>query len=243
MKPRRWIAIFDSHGDKIHEPTARVVQEFMRVWKPTIRIHGGDAWDFRWLRKGAVEGELRELINDDMAAGMELMRWFKPTHFLRGNHDERLWDCLLPNRDDGKIRALASLLIDEIAGCLPRNCRMYPYDKRTGVMELGHLRVIHGYHSGITAAKQAAQIYGSVLMGHVHSVDQAPVPNLECVIGRACGCLCELDLGYNRAQANTLKHAHGFAYGLLHADGTYHVWQASPINGLWVMPTEFREYR
>lgn len=45
MKPKRWIAIFDSHGDMLHRPTWNVVRSFMREWKPQIRIHGGNAAD------------------------------------------------------------------------------------------------------------------------------------------------------------------------------------------------------
>lgn len=242
MADKRFIAIFDPHGDKQHQPTMRVVREFMRVWKPQIKVHGGDGFDFRWLRKGAQDGELREDIQQDFDAGLELLSWYKPTHFLRGNHDERLWDCLLPHRDDAKMRNLAERMIGDIERALPDACQMLPYDKRLGVLQLGHLRMVHGYHSGITAAKQAATVYGAVLMGHIHAVDQYAVPSLEYVVGRACGCCCELDLGYNRAQANTLRQSHGFAYGLLHSDGTYHVWQAESVNGRWVIPTEFRSY-
>jgi len=241
-KPERFVIIGDTHGDMAHAPSLNVVRGFLKCWKPTIRVHLGDLFDLRPFRNGASDEDRHDGIMADVEAGMDLIDWYKPTHFIRGNHDERLWDLQL--KDDKTMGDLAGTLIGDIQDrlnavkCAP----MLPYNKRDGVLRLGHLRVIHGYHAGIYAARTASQIYGSVIQGHVHSIQHHAIPGLEYRMGRAIGCLCKLELGYNRAAANTLAWAHGFAYGLIHADGTYQVWQAESIAGNWYLPTEMASY-
>lgn len=218
---------------------ARTFFEFVKFWKPEIRIHGGDNWDFRHLRKNASDEEKREPIGNDLRAGADFIREYNPTKFLRGNHDERLWN-LARSTDDGKLRNWCGLTLDFIRDSLPDGCEMFPYHKRLGVLRLGHLKVIHGYFSGITAAKRSAEVYGSVIGGHTHAIDQYSIPGLERRIGRACGCLCQLDMDYNRAHPQTLRQAHGFAYGFLMPSGAYVMYQAEDVDDCWFFPTEFQ---
>ncbi len=235
---RKFIAVFDNHGDAQDDSAVAAMFEFLKFWKPELRIHGGDCFDFRFLRKNATEGEKRERIQEDFDTGIEFIERFKPTHFLRGNHDERLWDAA--ESDDGKLNSLASKLIVDIKEALG-DAVMLPYDKRAGVLRLGKLKIIHGFHAGLTAARQASLVYGSVLMGHCHTIDHHTTPALERHMGRVCGCLCKLDQTYNRAQANTLRQSHGWAYGILLPSGEYCVWQAEKVAGRWFFPTEIRE--
>lgn len=238
---QRFVVAFDNHGDMIDRKVSRVFGEFLREFKPDIRIHGGDCFDLRALRRGASDEEKCDGTKADVKAGLEFMATLNPQVFLRGNHDERLWDAAKDN-PNGVIRSHASMLIDLIHDSTPNTIQL-PYDKRAGVYKVGKLRVIHGYHSGMTAAKRAAEVYGSVLMGHIHAIDHYTIPSLDYRMGRACGCLCKLDMGYNRAQANTLRQAHGWAYGLLMPDKTYRVWQAEQVGGTWIFPSEFMEVR
>lgn len=235
---QRWAACFDNHGDRQDDKAVKAFKEFCGWFKPEIRIHGGDCWDFRCLRKGANDEEKREGFKGDLDHGLDFVGWYKPTKFLRGNHDERLWD--LVKCDDGKIQQYSRVLIDQIEDAL-KGVEIFPYNKRNGVLRLGHLKMVHGYHSGITAAKLAATIYGSVIMGHVHAIDQYSIPGLERRVGRTVGCMCLLEQDYNRAQANTLRQAHGWAYGMLYPNGDYICWQAEQVNGRWVLPSEFKE--
>lgn len=59
-KPQRWCACFDLHGDCQDESAVRVFHRFVKYWKPTIKVMGGDLVDMRWLRGRASEGEKRE---------------------------------------------------------------------------------------------------------------------------------------------------------------------------------------
>lgn len=234
----RWMAITDNHGDMIDPQAERAAREFCKWFKPNRRIHMGDVWDFRALRRGAGDEEKREPIRADFDAGMELLSWFKPQVLLRGNHDERLFDCAA-NARNATLADFCLGYVSEIASRL-KGVEVLPYSKRHGVYRMGHLKFIHGYNSGITAARLAAQAYGNVLMGHVHACDVFSIPGLEPREGRAIGCLCRLDMDYNRAQLNTLRQAHGFAYGLVWPNGKYTVWQARDIEGVWVFPSEFK---
>ena len=58
-KPRgeRFIAVADNHGEEIDQLVAEAVLNFINDYRPTIRIHLGDAFDLKNLRKGASDEE------------------------------------------------------------------------------------------------------------------------------------------------------------------------------------------
>lgn len=237
----RFMAGFDVHGDQQDPAANKVFFEFAEHWKPKIRICGGDQFDFRPLRKGASEDERREHLSADVEAGMRWFNRFKPTHYLRGNHCERLWEAA--ESGTGAVQELAQRGVQDISAMVARHkCQMLPYHKRKGVLQIGHLKVLHGFAGGIYAARQHALVYGSCLFGHVHFVDEHPIAGLERRVARACGCLCKTDMEYNARQMQTLRQSHGFAYGLLNEKtGNYHVWVAEEIDGKWLLPSEFKE--
>lgn len=235
---RKWMAVFDNHGDMQDDGAVKAAMEFKKFWKPQIRIHGGDCFDYRCLRKKATEQEKRERIDPDHDAGIEFIKKYEPTHFLRGNHDERAWDAA--KSDEGKTAKFGGDLVEEIVDALG-DIPILPYDKRNGLLRIGHLKIVHGYNTGVTAARVAGQVYGSVLMGHLHTIDQYSMPGMDRRIARVCGCLCKLDQEYNRAQIQTLRQAHGWAYGILYSTGEYVCWQAEMVAGRWVFPSELRE--
>lgn len=235
----KFIAVFDNHGDVCDTNAVSKMFDFKEnYWKPKIVIHGGDNFDFRPLRKKASEEERRDSMIEDFDAGMNFLKRLKPTYFLRGNHDQRLWD--LSQEDRGVISDFAFKGTQEIESELDKmKCHMLPYDKRKGVLRLGHLKIIHGYLCGVTAARRTAQIYGSVCMGHGHAIQQASIEGLEQRTGIMGGCLCRLDLDYTRASTGSLAWEHGFLYGLLNEKtGHYVVYQARKIDHKWILPTE-----
>jgi hypothetical protein len=236
----RFICAFDNHGDKADPSSVAAFFEFCKSFKPHHRIHGGDCFNLACLRKNASEGEKREKLQDDIDAGIDFIKRFKPTRFLRGNHDERLWDAA--NCDDGKLANFAAMLILDINDALG-DAVMLPYNKRTGVAHLGKLRVIHGYHTGLYAARHAAAVYGNVLMGHVHAEDHQSLPHLDGVTGDSSGALCALDQDYNRGHAGTLRQSNGWAYGFVFASGDFLLMKARKVGGCWVIPDSFREVK
>ena len=157
---------------------------------------------------------------------------------------QRLWD--LAAADKGVESDYAYQGVNDIVTtCEKLKCKLYPYHKRDGIIRVGsHLKILHGFHSGVYAARQTALVYGSVLFGHIHVVDEHSIPGLDRRVARCCGCLCELDMDYASRTPSTLRQAHGFAYGVVHKKtGLYHVWTAESIDGQWLIPSDVVEYK
>lgn len=236
MKVIRWAAAYDTHGDQLDANAAQSFKDFMGWWKPTIRIHGGDLWDFRWLRRSASDDEKAEDVAADFEAGLEFARWFRPTVFLWGNHDDRL--RRLADSSVGAQRQLAGQWLDRIAVSM-KDTEQFPYCKRKGVYRLGDTAFVHGYGHGVYAVRQHALTYGNVVLGHIHAIDAARVVGTEDRYGYSSGCLCSLDMDYTRPNMGTLRHAHGWVYGIV-VNGRTVVWQARKVGSVWVLPSEYR---
>lgn len=236
-KPQRWLAAFDSHGDMIDHATARAFWEFARYWKPTIRVHGGDAWDFRHMRAKASEGERYESGQLDFQHGLDFMRRFQPTHVCWGNHDSRAFDLL--KSANANVRDQGQKIIDEIEDSVKSAKVIIPYDKRR-FLTLGNLKIHHGFMHGENAVRKAAQVYGRILHGHIHRVETVRVDGIESREGFSSGCLCKLDLSYNARSVGTLRHENGWAYGEVLPSGHTTVHLARRVGSVWHLPTEFR---
>ncbi len=237
MSFKRFQIGFDLHGNQQDPKANEVFFKFADLWKPQIRVSGGDNWNFVALRKGASQEERNESLEADYRAGKEWLERFRCTHFLEGNHDYRLWALL---NTQGPLRDLASRCVGDAEALFTKlRCRRYPYDKRTGVLTLGHLKVIHGFAYGVNAARRQAQAYGSVLCGHGHGIQHVSIEGPDNRMGRMCGCLCKLDMDYVHANLASLIWRHGFVYGVVdEVKGTYHVFQAESVNGTWVLPSD-----
>lgn len=238
MSWKRFIGGWDIHGDQQDPAANDVFFQFCDIWKPHIRICGGDLWDMRPLRKGASREEQEESLKGDIAAGLAWFKRFRPHYFLRGNHDERLWEF----RDTAKGLAqdAAADGCRDIEAAVNRiNCKMLPYHVRDGVLRIGHAKFLHGFFTGIYSARQHAATFGSCMFGHVHYIDEHSIPGLERRVGRAVGALCLLNMKYLERKPGSLKHAHGFPYGIIDDQtGDYFTWQAEEINGAWMLPSD-----
>ena len=238
MSWHKFIVCSDSHGDMEDTAAVSAFLKFNSIWKAKYRIHAGDLFDCRPLRRGADEEEKREAIGKDFRDGMCFLESYRPTHFLRGNHDERLYDlatdgCGIRQEHAIELTKRLEKTIDKF------KCEMKPYNKRDGILELGKLKIVHGFTAGPNAARETARTYGSVLMGHGHNIQSASIPGLETKVGRMIGCLCVLDFKYNRAMMGSLSHQHGFGHGVINSkSGEYHYWQDQSINGQWVIPSD-----
>lgn len=244
MNHRRFVVASDSHGDQADPDTERALFSFISDFKPQLRIHAGDAWDFRNLRRGASDDEKAHSLEDDWRAGSEFLRRFfdggKENHFLRGNHDERLWS--FADSATGLLRDYAHDGIARVNALMAKSrAKMLPYDSRLGVLKLGALKVIHGYAAGIGAARKHAIVYRNCLFGHTHNCDVAGAESDEGVSeARGIGACCKLDMPYNAHQTGKLRHQNAFCYGLLFDDGTYQLNQAKKINGRFYIASDFR---
>ncbi len=244
-KWKRFVAASDIHGDMQDKETCDVLWRFIDQWNPQLRFCLGDVWDFRPMRNGASNEEKSESMSADFQMGMSwLERFFGCSgekYLNLGNHDARPYEWAHNRR--GVERDFAAEKLTLIESEFARlGINWVPYHKRDGVIKVGHLRLIHGFHCGVYAARQAALIYGSCLMGHTHSVDEHHIPGLERRACRIIGALCRLDMDYNARQPNTLRQANGFAYGAINTlNGSYVTWQAESYDGGWLIPSDVVE--
>lgn len=243
--PRRFVLAADPHGDMADPPTVAALFDFIADWKPEIRIHMGDNWDFRNLRKGASDDEKAESLAEDWDAGDRFIRRFfdggKERIFLRGNHDERLYD--FTRSATGILRDYANDGAKRLESII-RACRakMLPYDSAAGIYHLGRLLVIHGFFCGVYACRQHANTYGNCAFGHVHTDESAPVPSLKAASADSIPCLCRRDLDYANKKTGKLRWAQGWGYGLLFDDGRYTLNKCRKIAGKFYAATAFKSY-
>lgn len=238
--------VADTHGDSICPVAEAAFFSWLAEYRPQLRIHAGDAWDFRPLRNGASDQEKAESMEADFDAGMAfLKRYFASGEikvFLRGNHDERLWE--LAKNGSGVLKDYAAKYVKLIEQKLQQwGVTMLPYDARLGVYRLGHLQVIHGFKTGIGSASAHAKIYRNVIFGHCHTQDVVPVENLDGPsVAMGTGCLVRIDMPYNARQCNKLRHQQGWITGTIFEDGTYQAFQVKRIGDKFHAPTSFKSF-
>ncbi len=245
VKPKRFLAIADNHGDMQDDATVKAVLEFKKDFKPEIRVHLGDNWDLRNLRNGASEEEKYGTINDDWNAGFDFLRELfegaGENHFLFGNHDDRIVQASRSNQ--GQLRDYANDKLRAIRQeCRRLKVKTYPYDAALGVCRIGRLKAVHGYHAGETAARKHAAVYGNVIFGHCHTIESAAVPSLEPAESRSIGCLCKRDMNYINAKTGKLRWGQGWAYGFIFPDGSYQLYQTRKVGGSFHAAVEIKTY-
>jgi predicted phosphodiesterase len=246
-KPIKFVAAGDIHGDESDPVALKCLYNFMRDYKPDLTVCIGDVWDFRAIRKNAsADYEESQSMTEDWEAGKDFFKKFfsfgEERVFLRGNHDERIYD-LLNNAGSGLKRdyaAQGTTAIEDLAK--KHRVQMFPYDSKQGVYKCGSLSFVHGYGHNIHGAKQHADTYGNVLFGHTHAIDYFRSVSIDV---RECwniGCLSNLNPSYNRNQMRRLRWQHGWAFGLIHSDGTHEVYQAKERNRKYIIPTNIKVY-
>jgi len=178
MSFTKFVFATDVHGDMQCPEANAVLFNFIDVYKPKLRVFGGDLWDFRAIRRGASDDEKQESMSADYVAGINWLKRFKPHYFLRGNHDERLWELAAKRKGPCSDYAFSGVV--EVTTLTEKmRCKMLPYHHRDGILKIGHMKMLHGFHAGINAARQTALVYGSALFGHVHTIDEHSIPGLE----------------------------------------------------------------
>ena len=226
---KKFIFASDLHGDVQDHETVDVLLKYVDVYKPDIRVFGGDLFDFRNIRRGAGPAEKQDSMSADVEAGMEFLKKYRPNVFLLGNHDKRLWDTA-DYHTHGVVQDAAKQGVKDILrACKSIKCKVIPYNASIGYYDLGKVRFTHGYHAGIYATKKHAEIYspsgGIVLHGHTHSIQYHTIPRAKHGAGMGVGCLAKIDMDYNKHMTGRIMHENGFGYG--YVDGnTWEVFQA-----------------
>ena len=63
---KRFVIVGDSHGDMVDPCVLKAFRKFMGMWKPSIRVHLGDLFDLRNLRRGASQEDQNDDLRDDI---------------------------------------------------------------------------------------------------------------------------------------------------------------------------------
>jgi hypothetical protein len=213
MSLKRYIAVGDNHGALINKPTEARFLEFLKDYKPHHRIHLGDAFDFANLRRGADPQEEGDDMEPDLTAGYLFLEKYRPTVFLSGNHDHRLWKLQEDAR--GLVRKFARDGVTEILRYLKSiNCQFAgEYNIRT-VYQLGSVAFLHGFSANINAPAEHASVYGDCVMGHLHRNEQKAAKRFGGATGTCVGGLGDFDkMTYASQRLATHMWGRGWAYG------------------------------
>lgn len=218
MSLQRFVDVGDSHGALVNVDLREKFFAWLDDFKPDIAIHGGDAFDFTALRKKASDAERQIAMAPDIEEGKDFLKrlfsYGSRRFFTRGNHDERIYDTAHESTD-AAVRELAGRVCREIDGMLAdRNVVVLPYNSRDGVLDIEGIRAIHGYASGVGAARKFASVYGSCAFHHTHTLEVCPVehfPDPSIAIGS--GCMMNIDQHYNAKNIGKLRHENGWLYG------------------------------
>lgn len=210
---KKWIAVGDNHGILIHRPTAEKFFAFAKDYKPQIKIHLGDCFDFANLRRGADPREEGDDMEPDLTAGFLFLERFRPTVFIPGNHDHRLWRLCDDAR--GLVRKFAKDGVSQIVKYLAGIKCQYAGDYEiNSVYQLGTVAFLHGFSVNINAVAEHAAVYGACVMGHLHRNEQKAAKRFGGATGTCVGGLGDFaKMTYASQRLATHMWGRGWAYG------------------------------
>jgi len=87
------------------------------------------------------------------ASATDTPRAAKPHYFLRGNHDERLWELAAKRKGPCSDYAFSGVV--EVTTLTEKmRCKMLPYHHRDGILKIGHMKMLQ-MESGAPITEQA----------------------------------------------------------------------------------------
>lgn len=249
----RWVAAGDNHGHHVCEETQDALGAFIGKWKPTLRIHLGDCFDFGAWRRGASPEDQEEGIAEDLKAGNHFIKKIlKPTIYLQGNHDIRAEEQMLSRNGDRRenaeraVRSYADAL--ESVGC--REIHRYSVKGKTEAdvnrFRVGKLTGCHGFRAGINATRETARTLGRpgdvVIHGHTHDFALCTIEHLEAsIVGVSGMCLMDISKAdYALRRLATTKWCNGWLHGVIDENtGDCKVWTAHRFQGKFICSTAY----
>ena len=249
----RFVAVGDNHGHLCDGDTVEALATFVGRWKPQIRIHLGDCYDFGAWRRGASQEEQEEGIDEDLKAGNYFIRKvLKPTIYVQGNHDIRAEEQMQSRNGDRKENAERA--VRSIAETLHKvGCReIYRYQvkgkKREDVnrFRVGKLAGCHGFKAGVAATRETARTLGRpgdvVIHGHTHEFSLCTIEHLEApIVGVSAMCCMDVTKAdYALRRLATTKWDNGWLHGVIDEDtGDCKVWTAHRFQGKFIYSTAY----
>lgn len=218
------VSLSDTQFPFADEPLIEAVERFMRDWQPDDILYNGDVADCYEIsdfdknpsREFSLDDELR-MTGDFLRRHGEIAPNAK-RKFVMGNHEDRLRRFIW--RHAGAIASLVKPL-EEALEFAEQGIDFVTYGKHVDF--LGFV-FTHGNFvsagSGMTARKHLAAYGSSGVHGHTHrlgSISKTDMNNRTHTFYEQ-GCLCRVDLEYNRGVADWQQ---GFLIGTVF-DGALH---------------------
>lgn len=243
----KFVFFSDNHGDMQDDDTVLALTRFLADFSPDIKIHGGDGFDIRSLRKNAIGAEEYNSMDRDIEMGLEFLEKTKPDVYHYGNHEHRLFKAI-ESSGNGIVRDYCKGVIRDIEYTLRKNgCKLIlPYHAEDGVFEMGPISTCHGYSVNQNSVREHAVHYsprgGATLIGHLHTIMQANAKRHKGVVGFCGGALCnKKKMGYAHINLNTSSWGNGWLYGWVKGKD-WKVLQAHKVGGKWLAPIDFKLY-
>jgi len=241
---KRFLAFGDNHGDMVDEDALKALIKFKKHYKPHLTIHLGDLFDYRALRKGISQSEsdAYDGLRADTLKGYEFLEKTKPDVLLIGNHDYRIYRVAAEHPNGIVREAAENGIIGIEKACKRIKCQIIPYNVMTGIYTVGTLNFLHGYSASLRAVAEHANHYGngpdsSVVMGHLHRVEQSTGKRHGRAHGYSAGCLCNFkEMTYASHRMATSMWQVGWAFGV-YDDKHHQVWLATKTGDKWMLPT------
>jgi predicted phosphodiesterase len=200
--PRRLLVLPDIHVPDHDVSALSIVKDFARDWKPHDVVQLGDIINADQVSE--YPNDCSTPLKREFKIARGILDDFKVTHFLQGNHCQRLTRV-------GLVKRTLRSMLDPVRnlGLNKRGIYHRPYHSERGIFKFGKLSVVHGFFCGENAALQHSRAYGCVAFGHVHRrMIQQPKAAGTHATGYGLGCLCRLDLPYMDG-----KPPHGWSQG------------------------------
>ena len=228
-----------SHGDLIDREAEKVAKQFMEDWKPKHRVHLGDLWDFRALRRGAGPEERAEGVRYDYNCGNELLDWFKPQLLTLGNHDHRVWRAA-GESSQGVLAEFCQGFADEIETDLRKRKLKWCHYTVSNYLQLpmGGPKIVHGSRSTVHPAKALFDDYGNAICAHVHKPDYYAARHIDGGKAHVVGTLGNISkMTYADSYTAKLGWRNSFLYGIHNTKtGAWKCWDVTKEDGQWVSP-------
>lgn len=228
-----------SHGDLVDPKAVKVVKNFIDEWKPKHRVHLGDLFDFRSLRRGASPEERAEKMLPDYQAGIQLLEWYRPQILTLGNHDYRIWRAAKETSNMALAEMLEGLCQRAEDDFRRLKIKWTPYGVGNyAQLPMGGVKLLHGYMSTISPAKSHYERYGDCILAHVHKPDYHEARHIDGGKAYTVGTLADISkMTYADSYTAKLGWRQSFLYGLHNTKtGKWHAWSAVNDGGEWISP-------
>ena len=217
---KRWkklLALGCSHGVYADPTAVASVLKFRDSFKPEITIHLGDAIDCTAFMSSTVRDGSGDPIEPDVEGGLRFLRQLRPTHFLFGNHEDRL-NRLINSNHEVVAYAAAQVLASIGDECDAMKCKRIPYAGNDQSLVIGNVRFMHGTVYSENATRDHAESFapwrGAVVHAHTHRAAMATGRRADSPLGFGVGTLTARGaLEYAKTRRATLSWTQAFVWG------------------------------